>query len=171
MAKHWSTRLIDSHGRRDNCFRTCRPFVRPSQLLKIYQNKTKWEQCSLLARLWVWPSGSLMTLVLFFLYACKYLYAYIHVPFYIHGRHTGNFLHHNSVLSQWKKNRLLPTMSLFVEWYIFLVIFPWWKWDNVRNEFTCHTVLLPPVPPPLFPLLPDLFSSCFCVLSIAGAKK
>ena len=44
--------------------------VRPSPLFKIYQNKTnfKRKQCSLLARLWVWPSGSLMTPVLSIIY-------------------------------------------------------------------------------------------------------
>ena len=50
---------------RDHCFRTCRPYVRQSPLFKIQQNETKRKQCSLLARLWVWPSGSLMTPVLF----------------------------------------------------------------------------------------------------------
>ena len=42
-------------------FSTCRPSV------PTFQNKTdfKRKQCSLLARLWVWPSGSLMTHVLY----------------------------------------------------------------------------------------------------------
>ena len=47
----------------DHCFRTCCPSIRPFPLFKIQQNKPdfKRKQCSLLARLWVWPSGSLMT--------------------------------------------------------------------------------------------------------------
>ena len=46
----------------DNCFHTCCPYVRPhfSKLTREISN------CSLLARLWVWPSGSLMTPVLFY---------------------------------------------------------------------------------------------------------
>ena len=50
-----------------------RSYVRPSP----FQNKTnfKRKQCSLLAKLWVWPGGSLMTPVLFcfFLSSCLYL--------------------------------------------------------------------------------------------------
>ena len=51
----------------DNCFFAikCRPSVRQSPLFQ--QNKTKRKQCSLLARLWVWPSGSLVTPVLYYL--------------------------------------------------------------------------------------------------------
>ena len=42
-----------------------RQYVRPS--VPTFQNKMnfKRKQCSLLARLWVWPSGSLITPVLF----------------------------------------------------------------------------------------------------------
>ena len=42
-----------------------RPYVRPS--VPTFQNKTnfKRKRCSLLARLWVWPSGSLMTPLLY----------------------------------------------------------------------------------------------------------
>ena len=68
---------IDPRGRptvtasSDHCFSTCRPFVRPSVRPSVptFQNNTnfKRKQCSLLARLWVWPSGSLMTHVLFYL--------------------------------------------------------------------------------------------------------
>ena len=48
----------------DHCFCTCHPFVRRS--VPTFQNKSnfKRKQCSLLARLWVWLSGSLMTPVL-----------------------------------------------------------------------------------------------------------
>ena len=61
---------------RDNCFRTCcpsirpyvRPYVRPHFSNLEKQNNRK--QCMLLAWLWVWPSGSLMTLVLLLL--CPY---------------------------------------------------------------------------------------------------
>ena len=55
---------------KDHCFRTYCPYVRTyvrphfSNLEK--QNNRK--QCSLLAWLWVWPSGSLMTPVLFVLF-------------------------------------------------------------------------------------------------------
>ena len=56
----WSTRPthIVTAGS-DNCFCTCRPSV------PTFQNKTniKRKQCSLLARLWVWPSGSLSFLI------------------------------------------------------------------------------------------------------------
>ena len=50
---------------RDNCFRVCSPSVR-LHFSKSSQTKNKPKHCSLLARLWVWPSGSLMTLVLYF---------------------------------------------------------------------------------------------------------
>ena len=59
--------LTDPHtvtGRQNHCLCTCRPFIHLSPLFRI---KTKRKQCSLLVRLWVWPSGSLMTLVLFVL--------------------------------------------------------------------------------------------------------
>ena len=51
----------------DHCFRMCRQFLRPS--VPTFQKKTnfKWELWSLLAGLWVWPSGSLMTPVLFYI--------------------------------------------------------------------------------------------------------
>ena len=42
-----------------HCFRTCCPSVRPSPLFKSRKQNNR-KQCSLLARLWVWPSGSLM---------------------------------------------------------------------------------------------------------------
>ena len=44
----------------DHCFLTYCPSVRTSTLFKIQQNKRyfKRKQHSLLARLWVWPSGS-----------------------------------------------------------------------------------------------------------------
>ena len=47
----------------EHCFHACRPFVRPH----FSQNKTnfKRKQWSLLVRLLVWPSGSLMTPVLY----------------------------------------------------------------------------------------------------------
>ena len=45
----------------DHCFCTCRPSVRPHF---SKQNNFKLKQCLLLVRLWVWPSGSLMTSVL-----------------------------------------------------------------------------------------------------------
>ena len=48
----------------DDCFCTCCPTL----LFKFSQNKTKPKQCSLLARLWVWPSGSLTSPVLFGLF-------------------------------------------------------------------------------------------------------
>ena len=48
---------------RDHCFRKCCPYVRPHFSNLEKQNNRK--QCSLLAWLWVWPSGSLMTPVLF----------------------------------------------------------------------------------------------------------
>ena len=62
--------LIDPRGRptatagSDLCFCICLPFVRPS--VPTFQNKTNFKRklCSLLARLWVWASGSLMTPVL-----------------------------------------------------------------------------------------------------------
>ena len=47
-------------GSRDHCFHTRRPFVRPS--VPNFQNLAK--QYAHMARLWVWPSGSLMTPVL-----------------------------------------------------------------------------------------------------------
>ena len=56
----------------DNCFCTCRPFLRPSvRSSPLFQSKTnfKRKQCSLVARLWVWPSGSLMTPVLYFVFS------------------------------------------------------------------------------------------------------
>ena len=68
MSLYWSTRLTHSHGGSDNCFCTCRPSVLPSvRRVPTFQNKTnfKRKQCSLLARLWAWPSGSLMTPVLY----------------------------------------------------------------------------------------------------------
>ena len=45
---------------RNHCFCTSRPFLRPS--IPTFQNKTKFKQkqCLLLAKLWVWPSGSLI---------------------------------------------------------------------------------------------------------------
>ena len=48
---------------RDHCFRTCCPYVRTSPLFK--SRKTKQQRT--MARLWAWPSGSLMTPILFFL--------------------------------------------------------------------------------------------------------
>ena len=72
---HWWHMLVDPRGRltfvagSDHYFCTCRPFVRPSPLFKTKLFKTIFQQkqCSLLARLWVWPSGSLMTHVLLYL--------------------------------------------------------------------------------------------------------
>ena len=46
----------------DHCFRTCCPSVLPHFSNLAKQNNRK--QWSLLARLWVWPSESLMTPVL-----------------------------------------------------------------------------------------------------------
>ena len=64
------TLLVDPRSRptvtasRDNCFCTCRSFVRMYVRTSVptFQNKTnlKRKQSSLLARLWVRPSGSLM---------------------------------------------------------------------------------------------------------------
>ena len=70
-AKDTDICIFDPRGRptvadgSDHCFCTCRPYVRTS--VPTFQNKTnfKRKQCSLLAILWVWPSGSLMTPVLF----------------------------------------------------------------------------------------------------------
>ena len=65
---------IDPRGRptvtagSDHCFRTCRPCVRPH----FSQNET-----NLLARLWVWPSGSLMTPVLYVLFFHERNFFYI----------------------------------------------------------------------------------------------
>ena len=68
---------IDPRGRptvtasSDHCFCICRPFVRLS--VPTFQNKTnsKRKKCLLLARRWVWPSGSLKTSVLsLFGFAC-----------------------------------------------------------------------------------------------------
>ena len=50
--------------------------VCPSPLFKIKQNNFKRKQCSLLARLRVWPSGSLMTPVLFSTYSHVYVLHY-----------------------------------------------------------------------------------------------
>ena len=52
----------------DHCFYTCRPFVRTSPLFKIKRissenNVPYWQDC-----VWVWPSGSLMTPVLYFVF-------------------------------------------------------------------------------------------------------
>ena len=38
----------------------------------VRTNKTKRKQCSLLARLWIWPSGSLMTPVLYSIFLMNY---------------------------------------------------------------------------------------------------
>ena len=76
LPKKWLDKqkdIFDPRGRptvtagSDHCFCTCRPFVRQSVL--TFQNKTnlKRKKCSFLARLWVWPSGSLMTPVLSFI--------------------------------------------------------------------------------------------------------
>ena len=54
---------------RDNCFCTCRPSVRP--YVPTFQNLAEQnKKCSLLTRLWVWPSGSLMTPILSFFLSC-----------------------------------------------------------------------------------------------------
>ena len=56
---------------RDNCILTCCPSVRPSvrtsALFSNLEKQKTTKQCSLLAWLWIWPSGSLMTPVLFYL--------------------------------------------------------------------------------------------------------
>ena len=54
----------------DHCFCTCRLFLRPSVRPSHFskQNKFQAKTCSLLARLWIWPSGSLMTPVLLLLH-------------------------------------------------------------------------------------------------------
>ena len=36
---YWSTRPTQSHGRKDNCFRTCCPSVRPSPIFKSRKTK------------------------------------------------------------------------------------------------------------------------------------
>ena len=48
----------------DHCFHTWYPYVLWFSQFEIWLITTnvKWKQCSLLERLWVWPSGSLMTL-------------------------------------------------------------------------------------------------------------
>ena len=55
---------------RDHYFHTCCPYVRASPLFKPSKTKQQW---SLLARLWVWQSRSLMTPVLLFLYFFKFV--------------------------------------------------------------------------------------------------
>ena len=58
--------VIDPLGRptvpagSDHCFPTFRTYVRPH----FSENKNIFKQCPLLARLLIWPSGSLMTTVL-----------------------------------------------------------------------------------------------------------
>ena len=66
IACFWSTRPTQSQAGRDHCFRACCLYVRPSPLYKSRKQNNR-KQCSLLAWLWVLPSGSLMTPLLFLL--------------------------------------------------------------------------------------------------------
>ena len=65
----------------DHCFRTCYPYVRFQNLPKqnIFQEKTMF---TILARLWIWPSGSLMTPVLSIL-ANVFLLRFLHILLYL----------------------------------------------------------------------------------------
>ena len=56
-------------ARRDRCFRACRPSVRPSVSPSPLFKSSKRKQCLLLARLWVWPNGSLMIPSLFLIFS------------------------------------------------------------------------------------------------------
>ena len=93
---------------RDNCFRTCCPYV------PTFQNKTnfKQKQCLLLARLWVWSSGSLMTPVLSLLLSSTIkndlnkTFCWSTRPFHSHSQYWSLFSHmsiHPSYFSQPRK--------------------------------------------------------------------
>ena len=62
----------------DNCVRKCCPSIRTFQNLGN-QNKFQRKQCSLLARLWVWSSGSLMTPVLFYFFSERFCTEHVRV--------------------------------------------------------------------------------------------
>ena len=82
--------LFDPRGRfpvtagSDHCFRICRSsvhlYVRPSPLFKT---NFKWKQCSLLARLWVWPSGSLVTPVFYAFFRVVHFFRSIQHALYL----------------------------------------------------------------------------------------
>ena len=86
--------MIDPLGRptvtaiSDHCVRTCRPTVRQSVTTFQKSNKTKQisseNKCSLLARLWVWPSGS-------------FIYTVSVILFHFHWFKNNIYLNYNDI--------------------------------------------------------------------------
>ena len=117
---------------RDHCFHTCclsdRPSVR-SHFSNLEKTNTKnnRKQCMLLVWLWVWPSGSLMTPVLFFIIfaSVRTIFFYLNLPgiFILHHGNLGFVSLGCGHTGEFRQ----PSLSWTRTWYQSQLRFSWTK--------------------------------------------
>ena len=128
---------------RDHCFRTCCPSVRP-HFSNLEKQKNR-KQCSLLAWLWVWPSGSLMTPVLFIIitmksYFKKFYYEcwqeenkalnFLLKNIFLAGKNAFLFGRKQSIEFQKKEEKVLENLACILHFYT--------SEDIIVNEYLCR---------------------------------